>query len=177
MDANVCAREFSFLRDWLPHSCCWWERHRLKPRLYHCREFASPGRAQFGNRNQQTLRSIWKRGRRSGSKLRTLMNLIEIKNLSVHFPVKHRVFGRAREFVKAVDDVSFTLAPGETLGLVGESGCGKTTLARAIVRLIEPTAGSIWFEGENVTTMSGRQLRARRRKFQMIFQDPHASLN
>ena len=77
------------------------------------------------------------------------MPLLEVKNLKVHFPVKHGVFSRARDFVKAVDDVSFSIAPGETLGLVGESGCGKTTLGRAIVRLVEPTAGSVLFEGED----------------------------
>ena len=102
------------------------------------------------------------------------MSLLEVKNLTVHFPVQHGALGRARAFVKAVDDVSFTIAPGETLGLVGESGCGKTTLARAIVRLIEPTAGSIWFEGEDIARLGRGELRSRRRKFQMIFQDPYA---
>ena len=105
------------------------------------------------------------------------MSLLEVKNLKVYFPVKHGMFSRTREFVKAVDDVSFAIEPGETLGLVGESGCGKTTLGRAIVRLVEPTAGSVLLNGENVAQMSGSVLRARRRKFQMIFQDPYGSLN
>src|SRR5204862_7470113 len=78
---------------------------------------------------------------------------------------------------KAVDDVSFTIREGETLGLVGESGCGKTTTGRAILRLIEPTAGSVKFEGEEVTTMSAHRLREMRRKMQIIFQDPYSSLN
>ncbi len=105
------------------------------------------------------------------------MSFLEVQNLKVHFPVNPGVFSRARAHVKAVDGVSFSLAPGETLGLVGESGCGKTTLGRAIVRLVEPTAGSVLFEGEDLTRMSGAALRARRRSFQMIFQDPYGSLN
>jgi oligopeptide transport system ATP-binding protein len=105
------------------------------------------------------------------------VSLLEVKNLKVHFPVKHGLLSRARETVKAVDGISFNIAPGETLGLVGESGCGKTTLGRAIVRLVEPTAGQILLEGEDITRMNGSTLRARRRKFQMIFQDPYGSLN
>ncbi len=105
------------------------------------------------------------------------MNLLEVQNLKVHFPVKHGVFSRVRENVKAVDDVSFSIAPGETLGLVGESGCGKTSLGRAIVRLVEPTAGRVLFEGEDISKMNSSELRARRRKFQIIFQDPYSSLN
>ena len=80
--------------------------------------------------------------------------LLEVRNLKVHFPVRPGLFSRARAFVKAVDDVSFTIAPGETLGLVGESGCGKTTLGRAIVRLIKPSAGSIRLEGEDIARLS-----------------------
>ncbi|HWY77854.1 MAG TPA: ATP-binding cassette domain-containing protein, partial [Verrucomicrobiae bacterium] len=105
------------------------------------------------------------------------MNLLEVKNLKVHFPVKHGLFSRVKAHVKAVDDVSFAVQPGETLGLVGESGCGKTTLGRAIVKLVEPTAGSILFEGEDIAQLNRLELRARRRNFQMIFQDPYGSLN
>lgn len=105
------------------------------------------------------------------------MPLLEVRNLKVHFPVKHGVFSRVNAWVKAVDDVSLTVAPGETVGLVGESGCGKTTLGRAIIRLLEPTAGSVTFEGEDITTLEGAALRERRRRFQMIFQDPVGSLN
>jgi oligopeptide/dipeptide ABC transporter ATP-binding protein len=103
--------------------------------------------------------------------------LLQVQNLKVHFPVKHGVFIRVRESVKAVDDVSFSIAPGETLGLVGESGCGKTTLGRAIVRLVEPSAGKILFEGEDLAHVNGAALRAKRRSLQMIFQDPYSSLN
>ena len=105
------------------------------------------------------------------------MSLLELHNLKVHFPVKHGVFSRARQFVHAVDGVSLHIAPGETLGLVGESGCGKTTLGRAVVRLVEATAGRICFEGEDITRLGGDRLRRRRRTFQMIFQDPYGSLN
>ncbi len=105
------------------------------------------------------------------------MSLLEVKNLKVHFPVRPGLFSRAHEWVKAVDGVSFELAAGETVGLVGESGCGKSTLGRAIMRLVEPTAGGVFLNGENLTQLRGETLRARRRKFQMIFQDPFGSLN
>jgi oligopeptide transport system ATP-binding protein len=96
--------------------------------------------------------------------------LLEVRNLKVHFPVKEG-------FVKAVDDVSFQVEAGETLGVVGESGCGKTTLSRAITKLINPTYGSILLNGEDIAALSGAQLRARRRQLQMIFQDPYSSLD
>ena len=105
------------------------------------------------------------------------MALLEVDQLQVHFPVKAGLFRRDHETVKAVDGVTFSLAAGETLGLVGESGCGKTTLGRAIMRLADPTAGAIRLDGEDITRMTGNALRARRRKFQMIFQDPFGSLN
>lgn len=105
------------------------------------------------------------------------MSLLEVSNLKVHFPVKAGLFSPVKDYVRAVDGVSFSIAPGKTLGLVGESGCGKTTLSRAIMRLIEPTAGSIRLDGEDITKMHGAELRARRRKFQMVFQDPYSSLN
>jgi len=105
------------------------------------------------------------------------VSLLEVKDLKVHFPVQTGMFRRVHESVKAVDGVSFSLAPGETVGLVGESGCGKSTLARAIMRLVEPTGGEIRLAGEDITHLHGAALRARRRKFQMIFQDPFGSLN
>src|SRR5262245_66541501 len=98
--------------------------------------------------------------------------LLEVRDLKVHFPVKHGLLSRGRLSVKAVDGVSFSLPSGETLGLVGESGCGKTTLGRAIVRLVEPSAGQIFLRGEELTNLRGQELRTRRRQFQMIFQDP-----
>jgi oligopeptide transport system ATP-binding protein len=105
------------------------------------------------------------------------MSLLEVKNLKVHFPVKHGLFSRVNAHVKAVDDVSFSIEPGETLGLVGESGCGKTTLGRAIVKLLEPTSGSILFAEKDIATLSGAELRGIRRGLQMIFQDPVGSLD
>jgi len=105
------------------------------------------------------------------------MNLLEVQNLKVYFPATKEWFRSGKAFVKAVDDVSLSVRPAETLGLVGESGCGKTTLGRAVIRLIEPTAGTIRFEEEEISRLNGSALRSRRRKFQMIFQDPFGSLN
>lgn len=105
------------------------------------------------------------------------MSLVEVKDLKTYFPVRAGVLQRPVAWVKAVDGVSFTINEGETVGLVGESGCGKTTLGRTLLRLIEPTAGEIWFDGQNITALNGGALKAFRRQAQMIFQDPYGSLN
>ena len=105
------------------------------------------------------------------------MSLLEIRNLKKHFPVGQALFSRNKDVLKAVDGVNLSVEQGETLGLVGESGCGKSTLGRAILRLIEPTGGEVYFEGKNLLAMSQRELRDMRRQMQIIFQDPYASLN
>jgi oligopeptide transport system ATP-binding protein len=103
--------------------------------------------------------------------------LLRINNLKKYFPIRGGLLSREVARVHAVDDVSFSLLKGETLGLVGESGCGKSTTGRCILRLIEPTSGEVWFEDKNVTTLDKRSLRQLRRDMQIIFQDPYASLN
>jgi peptide/nickel transport system ATP-binding protein len=103
--------------------------------------------------------------------------LLKVENLKVYFPVKKNFFGKILKEFKAVDDVSFTVKKGETLGLVGESGCGKTTLGRALIRLIQPTSGNIFFNGKNIAEIPGNQLRKMRKDIQIIFQDPYGSLN
>ena len=105
------------------------------------------------------------------------MALLEIRNLKKHYPVRDGVFRRASQHVKAVDGVTLAIEPGETLRLVGKSGCGKTTLGRCVVHLTEPTSGSIAFEGQELAALPAPALRATRRKMQIIFQDPYASLN
>ena len=103
--------------------------------------------------------------------------LLSIENLEVHFPIKKGLLSRTAGYVYAVDGVSFTLGKGETLGIVGESGCGKTTTGLAVIRLIEPTAGTVHFGETDITTLNTSELRTLKRQIQMIFQDPYSSLN
>ena len=103
--------------------------------------------------------------------------LLEVRDLVKHFPVRSGLLGRETDRVRAVDGVSFGVAAGETLGLVGESGSGKSTACRAVLQLLEPTSGSVRFEGQELVGLSQRRLRPLRRDMQMIFQDPYASLN
>ncbi|MAA80210.1 MAG: ABC transporter ATP-binding protein [Deltaproteobacteria bacterium] len=103
--------------------------------------------------------------------------LLSVHDLHMHFPIKKGLFGSVVDHVRAVDGVSFDIYKGQTLGLVGESGCGKTTTGRAIMRLIDPTGGKVVFDGVDITTMSQSKLRSYRKKFQIIFQDPYGSLN
>jgi oligopeptide/dipeptide ABC transporter ATP-binding protein len=103
--------------------------------------------------------------------------LLEVKDLKKHFPIRKGVFSRVAAHVKAVDGISFAIKRGETLGLVGESGCGKTTAGRTLLRLQEPTAGRIHFAGKDVTNVGGQPLRDLRRNMQIVFQDPYGSLN
>ena len=103
--------------------------------------------------------------------------IVELENVKKYFPVRQGVFSRGHAHVHAVEDVTLTVRKGETLGIVGESGCGKSTTARLMLRLLDPTDGTIRFEGQDISRLSHRQLRPLRREMQMIFQDPYASLN
>src|SRR5436189_807829 len=102
--------------------------------------------------------------------------LLRVEDLKMHFPIRRGILQRQVGAVKAVDGITFDVHKGETLGLVGESGCGKSTTGRVILHLYKPTAGRVFFEGEDLTAQHGEELRRMRRRMQMIFQDPYASL-
>lgn len=103
--------------------------------------------------------------------------LVEVRNLKKYFTINHGFFAKSKKYVKAVDDVSFFIRKGETLGLVGESGCGKSTTGRTIIKLYDPTGGEIIYDGVDISKMSEHELKPYRKRMQMIFQDPYASLN
>ena len=103
--------------------------------------------------------------------------VLEVKNLKKHFPIKGGVFKTTQGYVKAVDGISFSIKENETFSIVGESGCGKWTAGRTILRLLEPTEGEVWFNGENLYDIKKRAFRKKRKDFQLIFQDPYSSLN
>lgn len=103
--------------------------------------------------------------------------LVEVKDLKKYFPIRKGIFGQNSSYVRAVDGVSLSIKKGETLGLVGESGCGKSTTGRMVMRLLAPTNGEIWFNGKDISKLNDKQLRETRKELQMIFQDPYASLN
>ena len=103
--------------------------------------------------------------------------ILKVQNLKTWYPLRKGVFGRTYDYIKSVNDVSFDVYPGETLGLVGESGCGKTTLGRSILRLVEPTSGKVIFEGRDITKLNNKELREYRKQAQIVFQDPYSSLN
>ena len=103
--------------------------------------------------------------------------LLEVRDLKKHFPIMKGVFSRVSGHVRAVDGVSFAIMPGETLGLVGESGCGKSTVGRTLLKLLEPSGGSIHFKGKDITALTGQEMMPYRQRMQMIYQDPYASLN
>ncbi|WP_293786659.1 ABC transporter ATP-binding protein [uncultured Pedobacter sp.] len=123
--------------------------------------------------NQLTLTEITQRRQ----KLYEQKPLLQIKDLCTWYPIRNGLFGKTTDYVKAVDSINFEVFPGETLGLVGESGCGKTTLGRTILRLIQPTSGNIIFDGQDITHLNKNELRKLRKDIQIIFQDPYASLN
>ena len=136
-----------------------------------------PVMSDFMNEQGQALEPKEKWGQKKVKNLKSKDILLEVKNLKKHFPLKKTLFGKVQSWIKAVDDVSFTIKKGETLGLVGESGCGKTTLGRVILRLLSATGGNVIYQKQNIMKLSKKEMKPIRKKMQVIFQDPYASLN
>jgi peptide/nickel transport system ATP-binding protein len=129
-----------------------------------------------GNSNQETDRPV-SSIQNPASVIQHPATILEVKDLSVQFPLKKNIFGKTTQFFNAVDDVSFTVQQGDIVGIVGESGCGKTTLGRTILQLIQPTSGKIILNGKDLTEIPAAQLRTMRKDLQIVFQDPYGSLN
>jgi peptide/nickel transport system ATP-binding protein len=148
--------------------------------LFHQKEERLPVVSDFLETSDNRQQPIVKPGKLAVAGVaydQSSITLLSAKNLSVWFPVKKNLFGKSLSFTKAVDEVSFDVIKGETLGLVGESGCGKTTLGRTLLRLIEPTAGSIIYKGDDLTKKTVDEIKPLRKDIQLVFQDPYSSLN
>ena len=165
-------------------------KHRYTEALIKCRPTpASKGKKlpvigdfinEVNDKNPESLKKIVIPGRENQTHLQiseTPGTFLKVENLKVYFPIKKSFTGNILSEIKAVDDVSFSVEKGETLGLVGESGCGKTTLGRTLIRLIKPTGGNIFFNGENIAHIPDEEMRKMRKEIQIIFQDPYSSLN
>jgi peptide/nickel transport system ATP-binding protein len=137
-------------------------------------DFLTPGSAE-GSMQQEQFSITEIKARRTH--LYGQKPILEVKDLNTWFPIRQGIFGKTKDYVKAVNDISLEVYPGETLGLVGESGCGKTTLGRSILRLIEPTSGQLLFEGRDLLALNKAEMRKARRNIQIIFQDPYSALN
>jgi peptide/nickel transport system ATP-binding protein len=153
--------------------------HKKGKRLPVVSDFLEPGISETGVRNTEfgISNTTGQLNTNQLSNTNSQLKILEVQNLSVHFPNRKSFFGKSLDYIKAVDDVSFDVIKGETLGLVGESGCGKTTLGRTLLRLIEPTSGKIIFNGKDLTVIPSVDLKKVRKEMQIIFQDPYSSLN